>query len=89
MLRTLLANDSAAVPQNTWIDKLGAKHAEELASGQFKMKLKSDRYWHSLQNIKRERKAEFWSRRGYGFNYDIEACAPTVLQQLARQLAFH
>lgn len=54
----------------------------ELKTLTFTYKDQSQRYWHPLQNIKREHKASFW--RGYlPFNYDIEACAPTILFQCA------
>lgn len=56
----------------------------ELPTLTFTYKLQSDRYWHPLQNIKREHKPKFW-RDYLPFNYDIEACAPTVLFQCARQ----
>jgi hypothetical protein len=54
----------------------------ELATLSFTYSLKSDRYWHRLQNIKRERKADFW-RPYLPFNYDIDAAAPTLLLQMA------
>lgn len=54
----------------------------ELATLEFTYSLKSDRYWHPLQNIKREKKADLW-RNHLPFSYDIEACAPTILFQSA------
>ena len=60
-------------------------HGRELAILSFKMNDKSNRLWHPLQNLKRERKTEFWSTYGLPFDYDIEACAPTILFQLALQ----
>jgi hypothetical protein len=46
---------------------------------------KSNRYWHPLQNMKREKKQEFWTKHGLPFDYDIEASAPTILFQLAKK----
>lgn len=60
-------------------------HGKELATLSFNMKDKSKRLWHPLQNLKRERKADFWATYGLPFDYDIEACAPTILFQLAIQ----
>jgi len=61
------------------------EHATELQSLEFEYKDKSNRYWHHLQSMKREVKAEFWSAHGLPFNYDIAACAPTILLQLANE----
>lgn len=55
----------------------------DLLSGKFNYTDKSDRLWHPLQNLKREKKAQFWNAWGLPYDYDIVACAPTVLYQLA------
>ena len=55
----------------------------ELATLSFTYDLKSDRYWNPLQNIKREKKARFWAPY-LPYNYDVVACAPTVLFQCAQ-----
>ena len=60
----------------------------ELQTLEFKYSLKSDRYWHRLQNIKRDKKAAFW-KDYLPFNYDIEAAAPSILLQLAQQYGLH
>lgn len=59
-------------------------HAAELQELQFEYKESSDRYWHPLQNVRRDAKDEFWAPY-LPFDYDIEACAPTVLYQLSRK----
>jgi hypothetical protein len=46
---------------------------------------KSDRYWHALQNMKREAKPKFWQVHGLPYDYDIAACAPTILLQMAKE----
>ena len=56
----------------------------EIESGQFLYRDSSHRLWHSLQCTKSEHKLDLWSSFGYTFNYDIAACAPTLLYQLAR-----
>lgn len=56
----------------------------ELSTLTFAYALKSNRYWHPLQNIKREHKAIFWAPY-LPFNFDIKACAPTILFQCARK----
>lgn len=60
-------------------------HQRELQSLEFTYTVKSDRYWHRLQNIRREKKAEFWNLYGLRYNYDIAACAPSILLQLAQR----
>ncbi len=60
----------------------------ELVDLTFTYTEKSDRYWHPLQNIKRDRKTLFWEPY-LPFNYDIEAAAPTMLVQLAKKLGLH
>lgn len=58
----------------------------DLVSGKFNYTDKSDRLWHPLQNLKREKKVEFWNAWGLPYDYDIVACAPTVLYQLATKM---
>ncbi|MES2088969.1 MAG: hypothetical protein V4532_03145 [Pseudomonadota bacterium] len=63
------------------------KYASELQSFDFKYNDSSNRLFHGLQNIKREHKQGFWSHFGLPFDYDIAACAPSILFQLAEQYA--
>lgn len=46
------------------------------------------RLWHPLQNMTKEAKAYIWRHEGLGFNYDIKACAPTLIMQHAQHLGF-
>ncbi|MES2973288.1 MAG: hypothetical protein V4757_06750 [Pseudomonadota bacterium] len=64
---------------------LKEEHKVELAQLAFKYSEKADRYWHPLQNMRRAEKQAFWSQAGLPFNYDIEACAPTILLNMAKQ----
>lgn len=61
----------------------------EVAALEFKYREKSDRYWHPLQNMRREAKTKFWLEHGLPFDYDIETCAPTILSNLADQHGLH
>lgn len=54
----------------------------ELQALKFEYSLKSDRYFHRLQQLPSAEKKAFWADY-LPFSYDIEACAPTVLFQLA------
>lgn len=62
---------------------------EELAAlpadMQFEYSEKSHRLYHPLQYLRREAKAMFWTAAGLPFDYDIEACAPTIFFQLAER----
>lgn len=49
--------------------------------------LKSDRYIHPAQQIRRAKKQEYWGEL-LPFDYDISACGPTVLFQLALGYGF-
>lgn len=64
-------------------ERMAERHAGELATLQFQYRLRSNRYWHSLQNLKKSVKQAFWTKHGLSYDYDIEACAPTILLQLA------
>lgn len=62
------------------------EYKEELRTGIFSYNLKSNRYWHSLQNIKTEAREALFEAEGYKHNYDISACALTTLLQTAKSL---
>jgi hypothetical protein len=59
---------------------------KELKTGKFIYNTKSHRNFHALQSVKNEYRAPILSDYGYNYNYDIEACAPTLLLQYSRQL---
>jgi len=73
---------TADVDTSRAIDRLKENHKDELASGKFVMKDASSRLWHPLQNLRRADKAVFWQNY-LPHNYDISACAPSILYQLA------
>lgn len=58
----------------------------ELETGNFSYNFQSHRHWNSLQNIKTTYRERLFLECGYSHNYDIDACAPTVLSQLAKKL---
>lgn len=58
------------------------KHKEELDALEFTYTESSNRLWHPLQFIKRARKQEFWAPY-LPYDYDVEACAPTIIVQMA------
>ncbi|WP_186108511.1 hypothetical protein [Burkholderia gladioli] len=45
----------------------------------------SARLWHPLQNLRKAAKEQVWNTAGLKFNYDIKACAPTLIKQHAQK----
>lgn len=68
---------------NKFIEK---EYKNQLETGNFDYNFKSNRYWHNLQSVKNEYRADILRNYGYQYNYDIEACAPTLLLQHSRHL---
>ena len=67
---------------NQWVDE---DFGYQLTTGLFIYKNKSNRLWNDLQNIPKQIKKPIYMRYGYNYQYDIEACAPTLLYQYAKQ----
>lgn len=67
------------------LDRIVAKHADELKTLTFQYKDQSNRLWHPLQNLPRAQKTVFWQEHGLPFDYDVVACAPSILFSLARK----
>ena len=68
---------------NEWADQ---EFGEQLTTGLFIYRIQSNRKWHDLVRMPKEIKKPIYSRYGYKYNYDIEASAPTLIHQLARQV---
>lgn len=62
-------------------------YRDELTTGAFEYKDKSNRYWHPLQNVNSESRKHLFNRYGYSHIYDIKACAPTLIAHLASAYA--
>ncbi len=76
---------TAYVDTSRALERLVQTHAAELQGLVFQYKDASSRLWHPLQNLRRGQKQPFWERFGLPFDYDIQACAPTILFEMARQ----
>lgn len=71
---------------NWLVEKLiSEQFSEEIAIGEFKYRESHHRLWNNLQNYKRCFRKPYLSKQGYRFSYDIEACAPTIIEQLSRR----
>jgi hypothetical protein len=61
------------------------EYKTQLESGAFEYKEKSNRLWNDLQRIPSEIRKPLFAKHGYEYEYDIQACAPTLITQLARK----
>ena len=62
------------------------KFSDELTTGKFKYKDKSNRHWHPIQNIPSEIRKRELAKYGYRHIYDIRTAAPSIILHLARDL---
>ena len=65
-----------------------AVYGTQLKSGVFEYTRgpSSNRYYHPLQNLRRESRRDLFLDYGYAYQYDIASCAPTTLYQSARRV---
>ena len=61
------------------------EYQQQLTTGVFEYKEKSNRFWNDLQRIPSEIRKPLFAKHGYEYEYDIQACAPTLISQLARK----
>lgn len=61
-------------------------YSNELITGNFVYDDRSNRYWHPLQNLRRYYKRHIFAKYDMRYEYDIVACAPTLIHQYAQQL---
>lgn len=68
---------------NDWIKN---EFGKELLSLNFNYLDKSNRLWHPLQHVRKEYKRRALAEAGLIYEYDIQACAPTLLHQYSQRL---
>jgi hypothetical protein len=61
------------------------QYGDQLTSGEFIYKEKSNRLWNDIQRIPSEIRKPLFAKHGYEYEYDIQACAPTLISQFARR----
>jgi predicted transcriptional regulator len=66
--------------------QLPEEQQEQLASGDFEYEEKSDRLWNDFQFIPRVTRDPLLKEKGYHWDYDIEAAAPTLLYQYSQKI---
>ena len=76
----------AQVPKTTEIaiDWAETQYKDALTTGNFDYKEKSNRLWNDIQRIPSEIRKPLFAKHGYEYEYDIQACAPTLISQFAR-----
>jgi hypothetical protein len=58
---------------------------DELLTYKFIYEDKSSRLWHPLQNLRKEYKKCVFADAGLKYQYDIQACAPTLIHQYSQK----
>jgi hypothetical protein len=66
------------------LDWAEEQYKEQLATGLFQYQEKSNRLWNDIQRIPSAIRKPLFAKHGYEYEYDIQACAPTLITQLAR-----
>lgn len=68
-----------------FVPEIDSELTQQLITGEFEYETKSDRLFNQIQFYNRDIRGSLLSNHGYRYNYDIEAAAPTLLLQKARQ----
>lgn len=68
---------------NTASDWAAKEYQAQFDSGDFEYQDKSQRLWNDLQRIPTAIRRPLFAQNGYRYEYDIEACAPTLIYQYA------
>jgi hypothetical protein len=63
-------------------------YGDDLLHLQFRYRESTHRLWHGLQHMPRRIKPIIFDQAGLSYHYDIENCAPTIIQQYAQQHGF-
>jgi len=83
---TLTTNYEMPVRDNHLVRHLiEREYGDQLRSGDFDYRESHHRLWNNLQNVKSVYRKPILSEYGYSHNYDIEACAPNIIEQLSRR----
>jgi hypothetical protein len=72
------------IVQNTGIAWAKEQYGTQIQSGVFEYKDKSNRLWNDIQRLPTEIRRPLFAEQGYHWEYDIRACAPTLIYQKAR-----
>jgi len=85
-IKTLTTNWEDPIRDNHLVAYLVEReYGDQLRSGDFDYRESSHRLWNNLQNVRSVYRKPLLSEYGYSHNYDIEACAPNIIEQLSRR----
>lgn len=70
--------------QQTQIECANRIYGEQIATGAFEYKTRSNRLWNDIQNLSNSTRKPLFANYGYIYEYDIKSAAPNILTQYAR-----
>ena len=74
-----------AFDDNAIYEHIADNYGDDLLHLQFRYRESTYRLWHGLQHMPRRIKPSIFDQAGLSYHYDIENCAPTIIQQYAQQ----
>ena len=66
-------------------EHIADNYGDDLLHLKFRYRESTHRLWHGLQHMPRRIKPHIFAQAGLIYHYDIENCAPTIIQQYAQQ----
>ena len=69
-------------------EHIADNYGDDLLHLQFRYRESTYRLWHGLQHMPRRIKPIIFDQAGLSYHYDIDNCAPTIVQQYAQQHGF-
>ena len=66
-------------------EHIADNYGDDLLHLKFRYRESTHRLWHGLQHMPRRIKPHVFAQAGLVYHYDIENCAPTIIQQYAQQ----
>jgi len=69
-----------------FVPQIDSELEQQIVSGNFEYQTKSNREFNAVQFLARDIRGPLLANHGYRYNYDIEAAAPSLLLQRARQI---
>ena len=83
---SMLSVERQISAQNAQIAQEWLDNAFDLSTVEYTQK--SNRLWHPVQNIPKQTRTDYFYRQGLPAQYDIVACAPTLLHQMSWRYSY-
>lgn len=71
------------------VEAINEQYKDQLSTGLFTYKDKSNRWWNELQQVKSSQRRALFIQHQYFYNYDIKSAAPTLIYEYARSLGIN